>query len=75
MSYRMGKKLEAEVGVPFDKQLNAKEHAEVEVEHAHMLLNIARLGARTQNDLDLMLKGLIESWQLDPGLGRASLAT
>ncbi|MFM1815137.1 MAG: hypothetical protein RLZ98_1832 [Pseudomonadota bacterium] len=65
MSYRMGRKLEAELGVPFHKQLNAKEHSEVEIEHAHMLLEIARLGARTTADLDLMMEGLIESWQID----------
>ncbi len=65
MSYRMGKKLEAEVGVPFEKQLNAKEHSEVEIEHAHLLLQIARSSARTTADLDLMLEGMIESWQLD----------
>lgn len=65
MSYRMGKKFEAELGVPFHKQLNAKEHSEVEVEHAHLLLDVARLGARTEADLDMMMEGLVESWQID----------
>lgn len=65
MSYRMGKKLEAELGVPFHKQLNAKEHSEVEIEHAHMLLDVARIGAKSESDLDLMMEGLVESWQID----------
>lgn len=65
MSYRMGKKMDRELGIPFDKQLNAKEHAEVDVEHAHMLMDVARAHAETQRDLDLMWEGLVESWQLD----------
>ena len=65
MSYRWGKKMEKELGIPFAKQINAKEHAEVDVEHAHMLMDVARENANTQADLDLMMEGLIESWQLD----------
>ena len=65
MSYRWGKKMERELGIPFDKQLNAKEHAEVDIEHAHMLLDVVREHAKTEADLDLIMEGLIESWQLD----------
>jgi hypothetical protein len=65
MSYRMGKKMEKDLGIPFEKQLNAKEHAEVDVEHAHMLMDVARSHAKTQRELDLVWQGLIESWQLD----------
>lgn len=65
MSYRWGKKMEKELGIPFDKQLNAKEHAEVDIEHAHMLMDVARAHAASQADLDLMMQGLLESWQLD----------
>lgn len=65
MSYRWGKKSERELGIPFEKQLNAKEHAEVDVEHAHMLMDVARMWCKTSADLDVMMEGLIESWQLD----------
>ncbi len=65
MSYRWGKRMEAELGIPFEKQLNAKEHAEVDIEHAHMLMEVARMSCNTQADLDLMMEGMIESWQLD----------
>ena len=65
MSYRWGKKMERELGIPFDKQLNAKEHAEVDIEHAHMLLDVVREHTKTEADLDLIMEGLIESWQLD----------
>lgn len=65
MSYRMGKRFEQDLKIPFEKNINAKEHAEVDVEHAHMLLQIARRHATTQADLDLLLEGLTESWELE----------
>lgn len=65
MSYRFGKLQEKWLGIPFDKQVNAKEHAEVDVEHAHMLMQIAERHGNTQESLDLMMKGLIESWELE----------
>ena len=65
MSYRMGKRFETDLGIPFEKQLNAKEHAEVDVEHAHMLLQIARAHRAVPGGLDIMMEGLVESWQLD----------
>ncbi len=65
MSYRMGKQFEKHLGIPFDKQLNAREHAEVDVEHAHMLLQIARKHGTTPGALNWMMEGLVESWQLD----------
>jgi pyrroloquinoline quinone (PQQ) biosynthesis protein C len=65
MSYRMGKRFEQDLKVPFEKNINAKEHAEVDVEHAHMLLQIARRHATSRADLDLLLEGLRESWELE----------
>ena len=65
MSYRMGKRFESQLGIPFEKQLNAKEHAEVDVEHAHMLLQVARAHREIPGCLGLMMEGMIESWQLD----------
>lgn len=65
MSYRMGKKFEAELGIPFKKQVNAAEHAEVDVEHAHMLMQVAEHHGHTQEALDLIRQGVRESWALD----------
>ncbi len=65
MSYRMGKRFEKELGIPFDKQLNAKEHAEVDVEHAHMLLQIAKRHGSMPGALNWMMEGLVESWEID----------
>ena len=64
LSYRMGKKLEADLGIPFKKQVNATEHAEVDVEHGHMLTRIAEAHGEA-DDLALMMQGLVESWEID----------
>lgn len=65
MSYRMGKRLENQLGIPFDRQVSAKEHAEVDVEHASMLMQIAEQHGTTQQALDLMLEGVAGSWEIE----------
>lgn len=65
MSYRWGKKQEAELNFPFHKQLNAAEHAEVDVLHAHMLLKVVHTHAQSSDQLDLVMEGLRESWEID----------
>jgi pyrroloquinoline quinone (PQQ) biosynthesis protein C len=63
-SYRMGKRFEQELGIPFEKQVNAKEHAEVDVEHAHMLMQVAERHATTKEKLALMMEGVVETFEL-----------
>ena len=65
MSYRMGKRLEKELGIPFEKQVSATEHSAVDVEHAHMLMQIAMRHGTTSEKLDLIMQGLTESWEID----------
>ncbi len=65
MSYRWGKKQEAELGIPFDKQVNAKEHAEVDVEHGNLLVKVVTAHCDAPAKFDLVLEGLKESWALD----------
>jgi hypothetical protein len=65
MSYRMGKRFEQDLGIPFEKNINAKEHSEVDVEHAHMLLQVVRRHATTKAALDLVMEGLTESWAIE----------
>jgi len=65
MSYRWGKKQEAELGIPFDKQINAKEHAEVDVEHGNLLVKVVAAHCDTSNKFEPVLEGLKESWALD----------
>lgn len=64
LGYRMGKKLERELGIPYEKQVNLKEHAEVDVDHAHMLMRIAQRYGTTPASLEVMLEGAEESWDL-----------
>lgn len=65
MSLRRGMSFERQLGIPFEKQVNHREHAEVDVEHANILLTVARRPGTTQRDLDLMLEGLHESWAIE----------
>ncbi|MFB3055356.1 MAG: iron-containing redox enzyme family protein [Alphaproteobacteria bacterium] len=65
MSYRWAKKQEAELGIPYDKQVNAKEHAEVDIEHGNLLAKVATAHCDTPEKFNLMLEGLRESWALD----------
>jgi pyrroloquinoline quinone (PQQ) biosynthesis protein C len=65
MSYRMGKRFEQDLGVPFEKNINAKEHSEVDIEHAHMLLQVVRRHGTTKAAMDLVREGLEESWAIE----------
>lgn len=65
MSYRWGKKQEAELGIPFHKQLNAAEHAEVDVEHGSLISKVVDAHCDTPAKLEMVLDGLKEAWALD----------
>ena len=65
MSYRMGKRFESELGIPFHKQLNAAEHAEVDIVHGSLTMQVTERHAKTKADLDLVMQGLVESWAID----------
>jgi len=65
MSYRMGKRFEEDLGIPFEKQVNAVEHHEVDVAHGNLLMDVARRHADTPGKLDLLMEGLNDSWALD----------
>jgi hypothetical protein len=65
MSFRKGKRLEEQLGIPFHRQVSDNEHAEVDVEHAHMLMVIAERYGTSQAALDRMLDGVSESWELE----------
>jgi hypothetical protein len=64
-SYRTARRLEQELGIPFDKQVSNKEHVEVDVEHGQMLIAIAERFAGRQWELDFMLEGARETWDLE----------
>ena len=65
MSYRMGKRFEKDLGIPFHKQLNAAEHAEVDIVHGSLMMQVAERHATSKDKLDLIMQGLVESWEID----------
>jgi len=65
LSKRIGDKLEAELRVPRATLVNTTEHEEVDVEHAQLLLEVARIHARTPEDRRAILRGARESLLVD----------
>jgi pyrroloquinoline quinone (PQQ) biosynthesis protein C len=65
MSRRMGYKIRDELGIPFKKQISNAEHAVADVEHAHMMMEVAKEYVTDEHERDLVLKGAAESWAID----------
>lgn len=63
-AYRVGKMMERDLGIPMKKQSFFEEHVEVDVEHAHMLIQVADRYGTTREALVLMLEGIAESWEI-----------
>lgn len=65
LSYRIGAMLERDLGIPMKKQVNNAEHVVMDVEHAHLLLQIAREHAATDSARAALLRGAKESLMID----------
>lgn len=65
MSRRIGIKLRDEVGIPLKKQISNVEHMEADIEHAHMMMDIAARYATGQTEQELILDGARTSWAID----------
>lgn len=65
MSYRRGKKLEADLGIPLKKQINNEEHIVADVRHATLLMQVAEVHATRDEDWDRILRGARESLAID----------
>lgn len=65
LSHRIGTIFERDLGIPMKKQVNNAEHVVMDVEHAHMLLQIARKHATTEAAQQAMLRGAKESLMID----------
>ncbi len=65
MSYRMGKRFEEDLGIPFDKQINAKEHHIVDVLHGNLLMDVANIHVDAPEKFDALMEGLKECWSID----------
>jgi hypothetical protein len=61
----MGKRMDAQLGIPFAKQVSMHEHSEVDVEHANLLMDVAKTYGGRLGALDLMMEGIRESWELE----------
>jgi hypothetical protein len=65
LSRRIGEKFERELGIPMKKQINNAEHVVMDVEHAHLLMRVARTYATTEVDQNAVIKGARESLIID----------
>lgn len=65
LSYRIGAMLERDLGIPMKKQVNNAEHVEMDVEHAHLLMQVARRHATTEESRAAILRGARESLMID----------
>lgn len=65
MSHRMAYKMRDEVGIPFKKQASNVEHMAADVKHAHLLMQVAEQYAVSDTEIQLILEGARQSWQID----------
>ena len=65
LSARIGRILERDLGIPIKKQINTAEHVTMDVEHAHLLLQVARRHAGTEAARRSLLRGARESLLID----------
>jgi hypothetical protein len=65
LSRRIGEKFERELGVPMKKQINNAEHVVMDVEHAHLLMQVARKYATSEAERKAIVRGAKESLLID----------
>ena len=65
LSRRIGAIFERDLGIPMKKQINTAEHVVMDVEHAHMLMKVARKHATTEAAQQAVLRGARDSLMID----------
>ena len=65
LSHRIGMIFERDLGIPMKKQINNAEHVVMDVEHAHLLMQVARTYATTASSQAAILRGARESLIID----------
>jgi len=65
LSYRVGTILERDLGIPMNKQINNAEHVVMDLEHAHLLMQVARKHATADAARAAILRGARESLMID----------
>ena len=65
LSQRIGAIFERDLAIPMKKQINNAEHVVMDVEHAHLLMQVAKAYASTASAQDAILSGARESLMID----------
>jgi heme oxygenase-like protein len=65
LSYRIGETFQRDLGIPMKKQINNAEHVVMDVEHAHLLMRVARKYADSDVARQAILRGATESLMID----------
>lgn len=65
LSRRIGAIFERDLGIPMNQQINNAEHVVMDVEHAHMLMQVARKYATSESARQAILDGAKESLMID----------
>ena len=65
LSMRIGAMFERDLGIPMKKQINNAEHVVMDVEHAHLLMGVARQYATTDLACQAIVRGARESLLID----------
>ena len=65
LSRRIALVFERDLGIPIKKQINNAEHVVMDVEHAHLLMQVAKQYATTASAREAILRGARESLMID----------
>ena len=65
LSQRIAAMMERDLGIPMENQINNAEHAVMDVEHAHLLMQVARKYATSDAACNAILRGAKESLLID----------
>ena len=65
LSHRIGMIFERDLGIPMKKQINNSEHVVMDVEHAHLLMQVAKQYATSASAQAAILSGARESLMID----------
>jgi len=65
LSSRIGEMLQRDLGIPMKKQINTAEHVVMDVEHAHLLMQVACRYAHGEAERRAIVRGAQESLMID----------
>jgi pyrroloquinoline quinone (PQQ) biosynthesis protein C len=65
LSRRIAEIFQRDLGIPMKQQINNAEHVVMDVEHAHLLMQVARKYATTESARQAILRGARESLMID----------